>query len=170
MERNLSSGRVSLCTSLGQARSLAALWIAAQATPATRAAVARIARETRYGLNIYESEGRRFAYYQGPFLPLYPLQPPPMWDRVQLADAEFYYAAKLLNKPTDTVVAVFTQRWDDLVDPTSPTTDLLDDLGLTQHPTIAAQIDDLPEDVKLQSTRRQMESGSTVFGGTVPCM
>ncbi|MDQ3963812.1 MAG: hypothetical protein M3277_07880, partial [Actinomycetota bacterium] len=167
-ERRLSRGRAYYCTSLGQARALAALWIAAQATPGTRAAVTRVADENQYGLDIYENEGKRFAYYVWPFIPLYPLAPPPMWDRVQFSDAEFHYASTLLQDPSDDVAAIFAQRWDDVVDPTTATTELLDDLGLTPHPTIAEQVAALPDDVKLEEGSFPRQGGA-VISDSLPC-
>lgn len=167
-ERRLSRGRAYYCTSLGQARGLAALWIAAQATPATRAAVTQAAHENQYGLDIYENDGKRFAYYVDPYMPLYPLTQPPMLNRVQFTDAEFHYAVKLLQHPADDVAAIFAQRWDEVVDPTTSTTDFLDELGLKPHPTIAEQIAALPDDVNLEKASLPRQGGA-VISDSLPC-
>lgn len=165
-EKGLRRGRSYYCTTLGQARGLATLWIAAQATPETRGTVRRVASDTPYGVNLYEHEGQRFAYYGGPFMPLYPLAQPPLWDRVQFADAEFHYAASLLHRPDDEVAAVFAQRWDDVLQPTTSTAHVLDDLGLAPHPTIEEQVAALPDDVKVE--RGTLRGGATI-SDSIPC-
>jgi hypothetical protein len=165
-EKGLRRGRSYYCTTLGQARGLAALWIAAQATPETRGTVRRVASDSPYGVNLYEYEGQRFAYYGGPFMPLYPLAPPPMWDRVQFADAEFHYAASLLDRPADEVAEVLAKRWDDVLQPTTSTAHVLDDLGLAPHPTIVEQVATLPDDVKVE--RGTLRGGATI-SDSIPC-
>ena len=165
-EKGLRRGRSYYCTTLGQARGLAALWIAAQSTPETRGTVRRVASDTPFGVNFYEHEGQRFAYYEGPFMPLYPLVPPPMWDRVQFVDSEFHYAASLLDRPADEVAEVFAQRWDDVLQPTTSTAHVLDDLGLTPHPTIEDQVAALPDDVKVD---RGTLRGGTTISDSIPC-
>lgn len=165
-EKGLRRGRSYYCTTLGQARGLAALWIAAQATPETRGTVRRVAADTPYGVDLYEHEGQRFAFYGGPFMPLYPLAPPPMWDRVQFADAEFHYAASLLDRPADKVASVFAQHWDDVLQPTTSTAHVLDDLGLAPHPTIEEQVAALPDDVKVE--RGTLRGGATI-SDSIPC-
>jgi len=165
-EKGLRRGHSYYCTTLGQARGLAALWIAAQATPETRGTVRRVASDTPYGVNLYEHERQRFAYYGGSFMPLYPLAPPPMWDRVQFADTEFHYAASLLARPDNEVAAVFAQRWGDVLQPTTSTAHILDDLALAPHPTIEEQVAALPDDVKVeQGTLR----GGTTISDSIPC-
>ncbi len=165
-EKALRRGRSYYCTTLGQARGLAVLWIAAQATPETRKTVRRVASETPYGVDVYEHVGQRFAYYRGPLAPLYPLAPPPMWDRVQFADAEFGYAARLLDRPADEVAEVFARRWDDVLQPTTSTAHVLDDLGLAPHPTIEEQVAALPDDVKVE--RGTLRGGATI-SDSIPC-
>lgn len=161
--------RLYSCNTMYQARALAAMWIAAQATPGTRNTVIRAAAENPYGLTVHEHEGKRIAYYVGPFMPIYPLVPPPMWDRVSFADAEFHYAAKLLERPQDEVAEVFTEGWNELRDPFVTTESLLDDLGLSPHPTIDQQIERLPEGVQLEQ-HRNMWSPAAFFVQTAPCL
>lgn len=121
-----------------------------------------------YGLRIYEVEGKRTATYLGPFIPLYPLNPPQMWDSVNFADAEFHYAAKLLERPTDEVASFVTERWDDLTTPTAPTESFLTEMGITRHPTIEEQIAALPDDVELEQGRRMWHPDA--YLGTIPCV
>ncbi|HWC13358.1 MAG TPA: hypothetical protein VG929_02040 [Actinomycetota bacterium] len=160
--------RLYSCTTLHQARAMAALWIAGQATPATRATVTRSAAESSYGLQIYDAQGKRYAAYVGSFMPLYPEVPPPMWDRVSMGDVEFHYAARLLSRPDDEVGAVFAQRWDELTEPTTLTESFLDDLGLAPHVTIEEQIARLPDDVELERGRRNW-TPDAFFAQTIPC-
>ena len=89
-----------------------------------------------------------------------------MWDRVQFADAEFHYAASLLDRPADEVADVFALRWDDVLQPTTPTAQVLDDLGLAPHPTIEEQVAALPDDVKIEGGT--IRSGATIFD-SIPC-
>lgn len=169
VERRLEPGRRwSSCHTTGQARALVAMWLAGQATPATRASVSRVAADQPYGLMVYEHDGKRLATYLGPFLPMYPLVPPPIWDRVSFADAEFHYAAKLLERPVDEVARVVTQRWDAVTTPTATTEALLSELDLAPHPTIAAQIAALPDDVALEPGRR-MWNPEAYRAQTIPC-
>jgi hypothetical protein len=168
-ERRLQPGRGGRgCNTAGQARATIAWWIAAQATHATRATVARVATDSPYGLWIYEYEGKRIATYLGPFTPLYPLNPPQMWDRVTFTDAEFHYTAKLLERPTNEVATFVTERWDDLTAPTARTESFLEEMGITRHPTIKEQIAALPDDVELEQGRRIGTPES--YLGTIPCV
>ncbi|MDQ3661986.1 MAG: hypothetical protein M3454_13195 [Actinomycetota bacterium] len=168
--RRLQPGRGwSGCNTAGQARAAIAWWIAAEATSATRATVTRVATDNPYGLWIYEHEGQRIAAYLGPFIPLYPLAPPPMWDRVNFADAEFHYAAKLLKQPGDEIGNFVTERWDDLTAPTAATESFLADMGITRHQTIEEQIAALPNDVELEQGRRMWNS-EAYRSGTIPCV
>ena len=167
-KRDLENGRLGYCYTSGQARALAAWWIAAQATPATRASVSRVAEETPYGLVIYENQGRRIAAYYGSFVPIYPLVSPPMLDRVGLNGKEFYYAAQLLKQEKEQVVTVLTRRWAELVQPDSQTESILDELGLEAHPSIAEQIAALPDDVELERGHRRWSNQASWEGG-LPC-
>jgi hypothetical protein len=99
-------------------------------------------------------------------MPLYPLAPPPMWDRVQFADGEFHYAASLLDRPADEVAEGLAKRWDDVLQPTTSTAHVLDDLGLAQHPTIVEQVAALPDDVKVE--RGTLRGGATITD-SIPC-
>jgi hypothetical protein len=168
-ERLLQPGRRQAgCNTAGQARAAIAWWIAAQATPATRATVARVTTDSPYGLWIYEHEGKRIATYLGPFVPLYPLNPSRMWERVTFTDAEFHYAAKLLKRPIDEVATFVTKRWDDLTAPTARTESFLAEMRITRHSTIEEQIAALPDDVELEQGRRIGTPES--FLGTIPCV
>lgn len=168
-ERVLSKGtKYYSCNTSHQARALAALWIAIQATPETRAAAIDAAADGPLGIMIYETEGQRFATY-GSFLPLYPEIPPPMFDRISFGGADFHYAVKLLRQPDDKVAAVFADRWRSVTRPTTLTGSLLDDLDLEPHPTLREQIARLPDDVQLEKGLRRWaaEAGSMQ---TLPCL
>ena len=156
------------CTASLQARTLAAVWIAAQSTPATRAAVKSAAADQPYGLSIYEVNGKRRASYVGPFLPLYPEIPPPMWDRVTFGDAEFHYAARLLDRPDDEVGEMLRSQWERLEDPTTLTSTILDDLDLTPLTSVEQQVAELPADVKPERGR-QMWDPYAYFVQSLPC-
>ena len=156
------------CTTSLQARTLAAMWIAAQSTPATRAAVKSAVADQPYGLSIYDVNGKRRASYVGPFLPLYPEIPPPMWDRVTFGDAEFHYAARLLDRPDDEVGEILQSQWEELEDPTTLTSTILDDLDLTAHKSVEQQVADLPADVKPERGRR-MWNPYAYYVQTIPC-
>lgn len=167
LARRRGSGLYS-CTTARQARALAAMWIAAQATPGTRAMVSRAATEHPFGLTVYEREGVTRASYVGPFMPLYPQVSPPMWDRVQFNDVEFHYAARLLSRTPDEVASVIATRWDEIVEPTTPTEVLLDDLGVAPLPTLDEQIAALDEDVKLERGRKRWSTDNS-FEWAPPC-
>lgn len=158
------------CHTAHQARAMVAMWIAGQATPATRAAVTSSATDSPYGVRIYETNGKRYATYIGPFIPLYPEVPPPMWDRVSFGEAEFHYAARLLSRPDEEVAAVIAERWDEITEPTAMTETFLGDLGLAPHETIENQIAGLPDDVKLERGGRRQWSSDASFGQTIPCL
>ena len=166
--RDLATRGQGYCHTNGQARALAAWWIAAQATPATRAAVTRVVKDTPYGLVIYENQGRRIAAYYGFFVPIYPLVPPPMWDRVGFNGDEFYYAAELLTQPSDRVATVVSESWNELIQPSTTTESVLDEFQLEPHPTIEEQIAALPDDVELEQGHRRWTTQSNYFGG-LPC-
>jgi hypothetical protein len=169
-ERRLEPGRRwSSCHTGDQARAAIAWWIAGQATPATSATVAGVVTENPYGLWIYEVEGERRAAYLGPFIPFYPLAPPPMWDRVFFADAEFHYAAKLLKQPGNETASYVLEHWKDLTAPTAATESFLSELGISRHPTIKEQIAALPEDVELEEGRG-MWNPEAYRAGTIPCV
>lgn len=162
--------RLYSCHTAHQARALVAIWIAGQATPETRAAITSSAADSPYGLTIYETNGKRYATYMGSYMPLYPLVPPPMWDRVSFGDAEFHYAARLLSRPDEEVAAVIAERWDEITEPTAMTETLLDDFGLAPHETIEDQIAGLPDDVKLERGSRRGWSADASFAQTIPCL
>lgn len=166
--RDLASRSQGYCYTNFQARALAAWWITAQATPATRAAVTRVVKDTPYGLVIYENKGRRIATYYGFNVPIYPLVPPPMWDRVGLNGDEFYYAAELLKQPSDQVATVVSESWNELIQPKTTTESILDELQLEPHPTIEEQIAALPDDVELEQGHRRWTTQSSYIGG-LPC-
>lgn len=156
------------CTAARQARAVAAMWIAAQATPGTRATVTRAATENPFGLTVYEHQGVQRASYIGPFMPLYPQVSPPMWDRVQFNDAEFHYAARLLSRPEDEVASVIAAHWDEIVEPATSTEVILDDLGVAPHPTLDEQIAALDADVKLERGRKRWSTDNS-FEWSPPC-
>lgn len=169
LKRNLVAGkRQSYCYTSGQARALAAWWIAGQATPGTRAAVSRTSKENPYGLTIYETNGRQIAANYGSYVPLYPMAPPPMWDRLGLGGEDFHYAAALLEKPTDEVTTILHDRWTELSEASTTTESVLDDFELESHPTLDAQIAALPDDVELEQGHRRWTD--TEYPGGIPCL
>jgi hypothetical protein len=168
VRRDLRSPRQSNCYTSGQARALAAWWIAAQSTPSTRASVLRSVMDIPYGLDIYEIEGRRIAGNSGSYVPLYSPVGSPILDRIGLGGAEFYYAAELLKQPPDRVSTVVGEKWSELSDPGTTTDSILDDLGLEAHPTIEEQIAALPDDVELERGHRRWAEQNSYMGG-VPC-
>ena len=119
-------------------------------------------------MSIYEVNGKRRASYVGPFLPLYPEIPPPMWDRVSFGDAEFHYAARLLDRPDDEVGKVLAAHWKELEDPTTLTSTILDDLNVTPHTSVEQQVAELPADVKPEP-HRQMWNPYAYYVQTIPC-
>lgn len=167
LSRRRGSGLYS-CTTARQARAMVAMWIAAQATPDTQATVRRAAAENPYGLMVWEHEGTKRASYIGPYMPLYPQVSPPMWDRVQFNDVEFHHAAQLLDEPADGVASVIGSRWEEIVEPTTLTDSLLDDLGITPHPTLDDLIDALPKDVRPERGRKRWSPDAS-FGWGPPC-
>jgi ribosomal protein L13E len=163
--RNLRVGRQwSTCHTLGQARAAVAVWLAGQATPATKDTVERVADASAYGLLVDEEE-RRFTYL-GPFSPLYPAAPPdPDFDMTSWSDAEFRYAAQLLRWPDDAVGSAFRTNWAELTRPATDTKELLDLFDLTALPTIHEQVEALPDDFKTYGGIKPRG----FIGAVIPC-
>lgn len=170
-ERTLSRRRPYSCTTLDQARALAVLWVAGQATPDTRATFARVSEEYPYGFTFYEDRGKRRASYDGPALwELYPRIPAPMSAHVVFGDAEFHYAAQLLPRPDEDVSDVMTERWDSMAAPTAKTADFLDDLGLKPLPTVEGLMAELPEEVTMQPGSRPRSQFANHLSRISPCL
>ncbi|MDQ4064585.1 MAG: hypothetical protein M3161_00885 [Actinomycetota bacterium] len=170
-ERALSRRRAYSCTTLDQARALTALWVAGQATPSTRATVERVAAEYPFGFRTYETDGRPYAFYEGPsFWALYPRVSPPMWNWVTFAENEFHYAAQLLEKPQHEVAEAIAQRWDQMMDPTAKTTGFLGDFGLAMHPTPEELTAGLPEDVRIDRWARPRAQLARHLAEMIPCL
>jgi hypothetical protein len=154
------------CHLLGQSRAAVGLWLAAQATPATRNTVLRAVAETPYGL-MFDHERRTF-YYVGPFAPLYWSQFGNSSYLVSWPDAEFDYAAQLLSRSDEAVGEKIRSRWDEFSAPGTPTSTFLTAFDLDRLPTIEEQAANAPAGYSYSddySTRRPED----FLGGTPPC-
>ena len=128
---------------MGQARAVIALWLAAHATPSSTAAVEGVAEDNPYGVILDDEQ--KFAYYVGPFMPLYPISPGnPDWGVVSWTDSEFHYAARLLEQPEEKVVAALREDWDVLTDPRTSTDVVVDRFDLEPLTPLQEQFDDVP--------------------------
>lgn len=152
------------CSMQGQARAVVALWLAGQATPGAEATLrAVVARE---GTDFVEFDGG--VYWAGPQL----------WAMGDFAysvssgvvtpwprDAA-HYAVQLLDRPPSDVAGTVASSWDTLVDPRTPTDDVVRLLGLRRYPSLEQQL--LRFDVAVQAQlRNEIEEASGYW--EVPC-
>jgi hypothetical protein len=114
-----------VCDTNGQARIVVALWLAGQARPDAQAGLRLTFTNPpwpdptapRY---LVESLGDRFLG-----------RIPPPW---QMSKTDGTYALQLLDRPAGQVAAALQPRWDRLVDPATPTAELVRALGLRPVP------------------------------------
>lgn len=134
VEKELQVGkRWSSCHTYGQARGAIALWLALQGTPASESAARKTAEDNAYGIHI-DHEQKAF-YYLGPFAPIYPVSVGnPDWQIVNWTDDEFRYAIQMLDQRPD-VERALNEDWDQLTDPETKTTVLIERFGLEELPT-----------------------------------
>jgi hypothetical protein len=115
------------CGAAGQARLVAALWLAGQATPeAGRALRTEAARIERSAATMALPAALDFVDY-------YPIEGGPVRVPEQGAagrGADVVAAARLLDRPADRVAAVLAGRWERVVDPATPSKALLAELGV----------------------------------------
>jgi hypothetical protein len=159
-------GRWEGCRLNGQARAAVGMWLAAQATPATRHAFLRATKETPFGLT-FDHERREF-YYLGPFAPLYWSQFGSNLYLVGWPDAEFHYAARLLSRSDEAVGEEIRSRWDVFTAPTTPTDTFVTAFDLERLPTIEEQAADAPDGYSY-SEDYQQQSPEDFIGGVPPC-
>lgn len=112
------------CWSGGQARSVVALWLAGSATPATDAALRAVIAAEPYAFGPPAQYRLLFGQFS--------VSAPIRWSK-----ADTNYAAQLLDRPTDEVTALVNDHWDQLMDPTTTTDDLVALAGLGVLPTRA---------------------------------
>jgi hypothetical protein len=129
------------CDAAGQARVVAAMWLAGQATPgAGQALRAEAARIQRSAATIALPASFDFVdYYLAGERPVDPVPEQGSAGR----GAEVVAAARLLDRPADQVAAVLAARWERLVAPATPSRALLDELGVAA-PAAARPIGEAP--------------------------
>jgi hypothetical protein len=117
------------CDAGGQARAVAAMWLAGQATPgAGRALRERAARIERQGAAAMSAPaGFDFVDSYGPTGAVAGLVPE---QGSAGRGADVVAAARLLDRPADRVAAALADRWGRLVDPATPSGTLLGELGV----------------------------------------
>jgi len=141
--QQLESQRENWCSPQGQSRAVVALWLAADATSATRAAYATLLRSDPYGATGLVIDGQGMTSYTGT-------------DEYSLADLTFvtasnspalqwprqeaYYALELLQQPGARVAGLIAANWARLSDPATPTSALIRMFDLKALPSIDQQL------------------------------
>lgn len=125
------------CWSGGQARSVVALWLAGSATPATDAALRSVIAAEPYAFDM-EDRGDGDPDIGPPVQSQLHFGQPS--GGISWSKADTNYAAQLLDRPTDEVTALVNDHWDQLMDPTTTTDDLVALAGLDVLPTRAEQL------------------------------
>jgi hypothetical protein len=146
------------CSQLDQARAVVALWLAGQATPGTERALRTVV--AREGMDFVDFGGG--VYWSGPQLYA-------MSDYAYSVSASLFsftwprdaahYAVQLLDRPTSDVAATLASSWERLVDPRTPTDDLVPLYDLRPYPSLEQQLSrfDGPTQERL---RAEIEEGS----------
>jgi hypothetical protein len=156
--------RWSSCFTLGQARAVVALWLAAQATPELKSLAARLAAEFPYGPRIDRKVG---LILYGPFSPFNGDPLSAGLDRVNFSDAEFSYAATLLRHPAAGVGSAIRAHWDVLTDPSTRTSMLVRLLHLEPLPSFKQLQASLPKG--LAATNPNLTPPREWLTGEIPC-
>jgi hypothetical protein len=157
--------RWSLCFTLGQARAVVALWLAAQATPELRSLAAQLAAEFPYGPRVDRQQGT--LVYDGPYSPFYGGPLSAGLDRVLFSDAEFSYAASLLKRPVAEVGSAIRAHWEVLTDPSSRSPKLVRLLHLQPLPSFKQLKASLPK--RLTATGSEFTRARGWLTGGIPC-
>jgi hypothetical protein len=179
--RDLKPGQPSIyCDTLGQARSVVAIWLAGQATTRTRGALFDDLRLEPYGLferragsyfTFYYTQdvakrGSTILSYHGRYLDalnnngsLLSLDFPILWG-----EAEARYVAQLLKRSPAAVSGVMAEHWGELTDPSTPTRTLLKLFGMRRLPTLREQLRDAGLDPD-----RAIHLDNNVVRGSVAC-
>ena len=127
VDLNLPGEEGSVCDTNGQARAVVAVWLAGQARPAAKDAL-------RAALAAPPSapDAQRYFLESLGASPLGRIPPPWLWSK-----ADGLYALQLLDRPAGQVAAALGSRWARLVDPATPTAELVRALGLRPEPAPA---------------------------------
>lgn len=103
----IERGGVEQCSSAGQARSIVALWLAAQASPETEAVLRTAAHQKKSGLQSFDSAASNIRFTTGA---------PIVWGQ-----EETRYASQLLDRDRSKVLSELQAHWRLLTRPTTRT-------------------------------------------------
>lgn len=130
------------CSTSNQARAVVAVWLAATATPESRAQIVRAVRESQY--DVY-GVGPGVT---GPNITGYSSTGPDQWElgeydyvlapvdhaTVRWTRIDVFYALQLVGRPRDAVAAELTAHWEELMRPSTPSSRIVQLFGLRRPP------------------------------------
>ncbi|MEX2555812.1 MAG: hypothetical protein WEB06_09280 [Actinomycetota bacterium] len=131
------------CTSIGQARTVVALWLAGRSTTGAGNALRSWLDDQPYGIRMYEGWDTGPAIDLGSPNIYFNDWPFARESNVEWGTAEAHYAGQLLERPGEEVATLVRRHWDELVDPRTTTEDAIRLFGLEPLPTLEEQIRDL---------------------------
>jgi hypothetical protein len=124
VDLNLPGEMGSVCDTNGQARAVVAVWLAGQARPAAKDTL-----RGAFAAPPSAPDAQRYFLESLGASPLGRIPPPWLWSK-----PDGMYALQLLDRPAGQVAAALGPRWDRLVDPATPTAELVSALGLRPEP------------------------------------
>jgi len=174
-----AGGAWDYCTSVGQARAVLALWLAAQATSRTESTFRGVLARDPYGIQVVRSgsdvnvrNGQDFTFggpMQGELATLqYELQTfnfPVQWSKTEAT-----YALQLLNQPTARVSEALARNWALLTRPSTTTDELVQVMGLRPLPSYDEQLREAGvSPVHAKSVIRNLTDPANADPSLVPC-
>jgi hypothetical protein len=167
------------CTSVGQARAVVALWLAAQATSRTESTYRGVLAADPYAIKVVRSgsdvnvlNGESFTF-DGPMQSelgtlQYELQTfnfPVQWGKTEAA-----YALQLLNEPKAQVSEALARNWALLTQPSTTTDQLVQVMGLRPLPSFEEQLREAGvSPVHAKSVIHNLTDAANADPGLVPC-
>jgi hypothetical protein len=136
------------CLADDQAKAIVAIWLAAQASPGSEAALRGAMAQDPWGIIVQQqtpgpgaSGTSGYSYYGKVSFTIVELQNAVAGEaRVNWGTKEATYALELLGKPRDQVVAILRDHWAELTEASTPTSRLLELFGLNPLPTLRQQL------------------------------
>lgn len=151
------------CSSIGQARAVVAIWLAAAVSPAAGDALRRLNREAPFGL--VEVGRGAWVYSGGPVEPfLGESEALVQQSATAWGASDAMYAEELLALPANRVASTIRANWSTLVDPRTRVSAVVGMFGLRKLPTVRQEARRLGIG-PAQLAGPQVEYGSTF----VPC-
>src|SRR5439155_5810056 len=137
------------CLAFDQAKSVLAIWLAAQATAGTDGALRKAMAQDPWGIIVeHQTPGpgtsgtSGYSYYGKVSFTIVELENAVAGEaRVNWGTKEGAYALELLGKPRDQVTTILRDHWAELTDASTPTSRLLELFGLSPFPSLRAQLE-----------------------------